>query len=599
MDIFNELEINNQFDSLDLSNPVDVFEIAVNQIYKLKFEPFTPHTKKIWFNFVKNKLYESNMDEGHTKSLIKQLIYCTELLIKATAKLEKEIFSFYSNDINHLLLGPKEIPKAYKKIFTLFFTELHSQLQELAKLSGKKLFNLDNLLTNHLKSDSKRNKTIYKFQDYLDLYHYANDIKFHKSKAINDVRLNIKGKSCSRYDSMWLFIITNLNNPWNHGDIINLPSIDLSMTKITDLEWLEHNEIDYEDAHSIVKQVGDLDSKRLKTGIQQNFLISPELEQAFATAAAICELRRQIESSVQPLKLIDFKTTSQKLKHTHRPYVEFFREFKPNFRYENLKLSRTLISFKNVVLTEFVEPDDESIKHARGHSNLETTNIYVQIPDEHLDFLCKQLFSRNFFGNIYYKLSEIFYGETKDRTEQTKRIMGLKDQFGKVLRVEGIVSVINDLSNDRKTVYEKINGMDTDTAKSLHLRISCNAMPAKEENYQCLNYPNGCLYPSRSCSMCPLSIGNYLAVMKIVNDLMSNIYKALNIFKSGKEQEKIVISNHLHQNLLKFSACVTQFTDKDINEIYDLISIDRDNFITFLASLPYEQYITYRPRLEV
>ena len=141
-------------------------------------------------------------------------------------------------------MGPKEIPKAYKKIFTSFFTELHSQLQELAKLSGKKLFNLDNLLTNHLKSDSKRIKTIYKFQDFLDLYDYANDIKLHKTKAINDVRLNIKGQSCSRYDSMWLFIITNLNNPWNHGDIINLPSIELYLTKITDLECLEQNEID-------------------------------------------------------------------------------------------------------------------------------------------------------------------------------------------------------------------------------------------------------------------------------------------------------------------------------------------------------------------
>ncbi|MGQ7873487.1 hypothetical protein [Bacillus sp. 1A] len=594
-----ELEKSIQFNNLGINNPYNVFELGVKQIYNLEFDSIASKAKKIWFDFVKKKLFESKKNEQGTRSYLKQLIACTNLIATVTSELKKEIFNFTSNELNTHFFGPDDIPKDYKKIFYSFITKLHSQFRELANSVGKKVFNLNNVLKVHNEIKSKKCKDIYPFIEYLQLYDYANNINLHKQQAINDTRLNLKGLPCSRYDSMWLLLLVNLNNPWNHGDILNLPKVDLTMTEIKSLEWLEHNEITSKDVKSILIQLKLWDSRREKTNIQQNFHISSELELAFATAISICELRRNAESSTSQNTLIDLKTTSQRLKRSHKPYIEFFKNLHSDFYYENLKLSRSIISYKYTVLSEYTEPNEETIKYERGHSKQDTTNIYVHIPSEHLDFLCKQLFARDFFGNIYYNLSNILYGETKKRDEQTLRIINLKKRLGDILRTERISAILNELSNEKKVVDEIIFGMDTPLVKSIHDKLSCHNLQAKEKDYQCLNYPNGCVYPGRSCIRCPLSVGNHLAVMSVINKLKNSLYEISNTFDSSTTQEKTVIANQLNQNLIDFGACISQFTQQDANELYQLLSIEREDFLSFLAKLPnYEYYITYNPKLE-
>ncbi|MCZ2259410.1 hypothetical protein [Sporosarcina sp. G11-34] len=596
-----EIERNQQFDSLDISAPALVLDIAINEIYNLQFQPTALKTAEIWFYFAKKELLEMNRSEHATRSYIKQFIFCTELLIQATADTKKEIFNFSSNEMNMYFMGPKDIPKDYKRIFYKFIQVLYNQLDNLAKSVGKKAFNINNVINiTDIQIIKKRTKDIYPFSHYLQLYDYANDISFHKKKAIDDARKNIQGQNCSRYDSMWLFMLVNLNNPWNHGEITLLPSIDLSRTKIKSLDWLENNSIDLQDAKSILTQYSLWDSKRLKTGVQQNFHISSELLESFATAAAICKLRNDQENVPLIDKLIDFKTSSQKLKHTHKPYKEFFIGFNSDFRYENLKLARSIISYKHVILTEFLEPDDESLKHDRGHTEMESTNVYVQLPKEHVDFLSKQLFSRGFFGNVYHNLSNIFYGETKDRAVQTDRIVALKDRFGSALRIEGVSGVINELASEHNAVREIIYGLDTDAVASIFNKINCNTLTAKEKDYQCLNYPKGCLYPGRSCSKCPISIPTYLAVMRIVDNIMTTMHEIKNTFDGANTQERTVLANNFHQRLLDFGACISQFSEYDEEEVYNLISIEREDFISLLSSLPnYQQYISYQKRLGI
>lgn len=603
-DIYNlvdKIEKNKQFDSLDISAPAIVLETAVKEIYNLQFHPIASKTEEIWFYFVKKALLEINRSEHATRSYIKQILACTELLIKATEKTSKEIFTFTSNEMNLYFMGRTDIPKDYKRIFHKFITELHNQLQELAHSAGKKSFNINNVISiNDIPINKKKEKDIYPFHQYLQLYDFANNITYHKKKAIEDVRKNIKGLNCSRYDSMWLFILINLNNPWNHEEITLLPNIDLTKTKITSLEWLENNDIDLQDATSILMQFRLWDSKRLKTGIKQNFHISSELLKAFATAAAICELRFEQELLPHRNMLIDFKTSSQRLKHTHKPYTAFFNGFDSTFRYENLKLARSIISYKNVILSEFLEPDDNSLKFDRGHAELETTNIYVQLPKEHIDFLCKQLFARDFLGNIYYNLSNIFYAATNNRIEQTDRIVALKERFGSVLKIEGLSGILNQFSSEQNTVRDIIYNLDSDTVASIYNKLNCNTLPAKEKDYQCLNYPKGCLYPERNCSRCPLAIPNYLAIMRIVDNILTIAYEMQTVFKENNNQKRIVLANKFHQYLLDFGACISQFSNDDKEEIYKIISIEREDFLSLLSSLPeYQKYISYQEKLEV
>lgn len=597
--LLDELEKNKQFDSLDISSPAKVLEIAIDSIYNLQFESTASKTSDIWHYFIKKEALERNRSEIGTRSYLKQMIACTEILIKATSETQKEIFAFTSNEMNLYFMAPETIPKDYKRIFYKFITSLHKQLNELALTAGKKAFNINNVIKVQDFPTNKKEKSIYPFSQYLELYDYANNIDYHKQKAIDDVRKNINQKNCTRYDSMWLFMIVNLNNPWNHEEITLLPTIDLTRTKVKNLDWLENNNIDLVDANAIFMQFRLWDSKRLKTGIKQNFHISSELLIAFATATAICQLRNEQEQIQDNNRLIDFKTAYQKLRHSHKPYTEFFKNFNSNFKYENLKLARSIISYKNLILTEFLEPDDESLKHDRGHAEMESTNIYVHLPKEHFDFLCKQLFSRDFLGNVYYNLSNIFYGHTQDRVEQTERIVALKKRFETILRVEGISNILNELSSEDNMVQEIIYGLDIGNVESLYNKINCNALPAKEKDYQCLNYQKGCLYSSRSCSRCPLSIPNYLAIMRIVDNILLTANEINSVFNTDNVQKKIVLSNKLHQYLLDFGSCIVRFSSEDKEEIYKIISIEREAFLALLTSLPnYQQFISYHEKLE-
>lgn len=595
------IEMNRQLESLDIRNPVNILETGINEIYKLLFPTYAKKSEEMWFYYIKKQVLEINRSVHGTWSFIKQLISCTEIVIKAVENKQNEIINFSSNDMNIFFMGPEHIPKDYKLIFWKFIKELHSKLLILTMDSNKKPFNLKNVYKySEIPIKKKREKNIYVFPQYLQLYDYANDISYHKQKAIDDARKNILEENCNRYDSIWLFMIVNLNNPWNHEEITLLPSIDLSKTKITNFDWLEKNDIELEDARTILFQYRMWDSKRLKTGIQQNFHISNELLGAFATAAAICQLRSNGERHPLLNRLIDFKTSGQRLKNTHKPYKAFFNNFDASFRYENIKLARSIISYKNVILTEYLEPGDESLKHDRGHSNMETTNIYIQLPKEHVDFLSKQLFSRDFLGNVYYNFSNLLYGETNNRTLQTERIIALKERFENVLSIESISGVLNELSKERNSVREIIYGLDTGSAAALYNKINYNSLPAKEKNYQCLSYPKSCIYPGRSCARCPIAIPNLLAIFRVVDDLMVTIKELKRLFNVGSVHEKTVLSNKIHQHLLDFGSCISQFSEKDEDEVYRLLSIERNEFISFLTTLPnFNQYITFHERMGI
>ena len=599
--ILNTKKKNEQLASLDINDPVNVFQVGYEQIYKLKFSSYVQKTEAIWNHYVKKRILEKKLDSSHMFSFIKQLIFASELIINATLSEKKEIYSFTSNDLNKYFFSPDEIPKDYKYILYDFIKQLHEQLITLAKEHGKKSFILKNVINPYLLPRNERVKEIYSFEEYLLLYDFANNISFHKEKTIKDIKNKFQGNRHSRYDSMWLYILINLNNPWNHGEIISIPKIDLVHTEIQDLDWIENNEISLRDAKTILRQLQLWDSRRMKTDIQQNFSISNELLMSFATAAVLCELRRRNEKFTSD-KLINFETKDQKLRYTHKPYVEFFKSFSiPSFKFDNLKFSRTLISFKHTVLTELTEPENAGLlKYDRGHADFETTNIYIYIPQEHLNFLCNQIFTRDIMGNIFYTLSNIVYGETKNRVEQTENILALKERFNSISRIESIAGVLNQIDLERHAVQDIISDLDLTKATALYNKLIVNKMPAKEDNYQCLNYPFGCKFSGRNCSDCPLSIPNYLAIMKVTDKLYLDIYELNKKFESSSEHEKVVLSNNVNQSLRSFGSLISHLTEDEKNEVYHYISVVRSNFVTYLATLPdFHSYITYTEKLEV
>src|SRR5699024_2566370 len=136
------------------------------------------------------------------------------------------------------------------------------------------------------------------------------------------------------------------------------------------------------------------------------FFCSDELEYPLANAILICELRTR-EFNPENVSIIDFKNARQELlKSAHD---NFFANFtNKDFRFASLKMNRTFITFmSNIVKEKTGRNPLEISKYIRNHSDIDTTNIYVEIPKEHLDVLTQQLFDTGYFGYTFELLAAV------------------------------------------------------------------------------------------------------------------------------------------------------------------------------------------------
>ena len=111
----------------------------------------------------------------------------------------------------------------------------------------------------------------------------------------------------------------------------------------------------------------------------------------------------------------------------------------------------------------------EITKFIRSHSNEETTNIYIDIPQEQMDFITNQIFDLGHFGYAYDALSELILQEPIDnREERTQTSLALKEVFGNVYHIEQVARYLNRLSEEQQIVYKVIRGLSLEERKNLY-----------------------------------------------------------------------------------------------------------------------------------
>ncbi|MDQ0214067.1 hypothetical protein J2S13_000462 [Oikeobacillus pervagus] len=550
--IVNEIVQENELKEVvtTISDNIDAYEYVLESL-EIKFHNSNSFTCKEWKKFVHRILRNTSESVETIHYTIFRYAKCTGILIEFLS--DKELYELTSNHIN-LALFNETIPFRYQVIFYSFINSIYNKLIEKNK---KKLLKLARIINPHEKEIIPKDKSIYDYQDYKSLFNFATNFPLHKRNAIEDVKKQmnqtvltqnasgkIKRQKTYNYDSSWLYVLVHLNNAWRHKDVIRFPKIDLTELSVPNinLDWLEQNDLCYEDARRIIHQVMRKDLRTTKTNATNRFFCSKDVTLSLATVAVICELRRAATTPKYEY-LINFNTIRNEFASRHKS--TFFKGFNAEFIFENRKMNRSLLSYTYYLLVKkgHSQAALEVAQRLRAHFDFETTNIYIFIPEEELNNLTHQLFIREHFGYIPDLFAEVLFGNKDDREKRTKEILTVKQMFGDIYNIECTAGFLNTLQAEKKKVSDMILSMGFEEAADYMFKLDAQLLPSKEDDVQCLIGLENCIKHNIACRNCPMSVPNFYALSSLADSLTNRVQQLTSLEKEECKTEKTKIAN--------------------------------------------------------
>lgn len=504
------------------------------QVLEIDIIEIPPITRKLWSEFASDKLQRQGNQSYTVSGYINTLVKTTEAL---ATFVKKEIYEYSSNDLN-LILTNEQISRHIRE---QLFTFIRFVCKVIEMKYNKIPVNISRLINpRKLERTSSHDKKCLTYDEYADLFKYSTRIELHKYSAINSAIQLTKGNGrYYSYDSAWLYVLLHLNNAWRHSDCLDIPIVSLEGTEIIDLQWLQNYEISDLDVKKIIFRIKASSMTVSKTGAERLFFCSPQLERAFVTSYVICTLKtKALDKTAKTLIFNICGKSGRKL--LKKPFNAYFRNFsKPNFPFGNRLMNRTVISLVQFIQTKSGnEKDTEYLRILRSHADFETTNIYIDIPQQRVDEISLQLFDRDMFGHIPDVFAEMLYGETTSEHERTKQIKTIKAEFGDIYKIEETAGFINALLqikthassafiNENEEYKDIVSGiikeMSPAEIKDIYDRLITRQLPSKQKNYQCLISEYDCKFPGRDCNHCPLSIPHFYAISSVVERIFRKI----------------------------------------------------------------------------
>lgn len=534
-------------------------------------------TSKAWLEYIYIKLNGSKANLESIDSYINIYVNATKKLVHLVSDTKKrEIYSVTSNDINTLF---NEIPKGQALEIYQFLGRVYQKLQE------QRIYAFDfNKINDPKKFEIKmKDKSIYEYEVFKKVFNYVKDIPLHKERAIKDTLNIIAGKKYRElyhHASSWLYCLLHMNNAWRHSDVIRFPYVDLSGTEIVDLKWFLENDLSDEDTDYIIKQVYRADFIISKTQVKNYFFCSEELKKPFATSIAICQLRTNIMNPIHD-SIVSFSNKRNIFSdRIQRHFFDLLDE--EEFHFSSRKMNRSLMSYVYVILSKMQKGKSglKTIQNMRGHLEKETTNFYVDIPENEINCLTRQLFARGSFGFIYDSFLDILQGLEINREKRTTKIQELEKYFGDIYKVEEIAGFLNVIQNDRKTILDRILSMGLDEALDFVNKIETGQLPSKQDDVQCMFAETGCVKVGQgvNCFDCAFSIPNYYALSALgasIEDRLENYLESIypKTEKPYYEQRKRARLFYIQLEL--WAQAIGRFGF----DVYNFMEFDRDTFI--------------------
>lgn len=541
----------------------------------LHFSSSVKDTEKAWHNFVSKKLLSSNGNIKTIKKLFVRLIKITELL--QSTLILTEIMNMTSNEINFVFLNYK-VPGTYKEVLYGFFNHLVTSSPNCKYL----VTNLNNPHEEKKERSaySQNNKQIYSTNEFLTLLDYVKEIKFHKGKAISEYKEKSMVGSKGNYESIWLYVMLHLNNGWRSNDFIEkIPRIPFSIP-VQDYESFKNHNLTIEEATKIIWELKSnlMNVYHNKNGKKAFFFISDDMIVPVANAIVLCELKAQLINSNRN-NLIDLGNSNELTASMHD---KFFKSFPiENFKFKSLMANRTLITFVNSILKQKTNRNPlEITKFIRNHDSLDTTNRYVDISEEHLNRISKQLFDKGNFGYTYDYLKQIVIGDTQNNFIDNSEKNLMTTVFGDIYKIENFSIQLNAIEEKRKPLYDFVKDLSKEEQKEVLDLINMNQLPAKESFWQCIH--GDCLYLDRQCNSCPFAISHFYVLTKTVHNLNNLIHKLEQIKNISYKGEKVRLANMLYKNLSIVSAAKKQFGE---NALSSFLGKNYSDFLNKIRSL--------------
>ncbi|MBT2605582.1 hypothetical protein J7E55_21610 [Bacillus sp. ISL-53] len=543
----------------------------VLKLYAYQFANFAPKTSEYWDMFAKEKLYESERRE--LRSFVHQFALLTGFIMNIVNHAGKELFLFSTKELNLSLLTDT-VPYNYKIQYYSFINKIH---QGIINSGGDSVFDMMNLRSPKKERKEKhlaKEKEIYKPEVFVDLLKYTADVEFHFRKAIHDAK-KWSSKEYTYYANMWLYIVIQLTNAWRHSDVVDFPRFK-DMYKDKDLDWLLKNPLSKEDARVITAYFENKVYIHHKNQQSRYLIVSEDLQKSFATAVLICEFIQREKNDAND-KLFDFGNLYyQPSDSTHKA---FFEEFSyKNLKIENRKMNWTVITLATDVISKITGRNPlEIAKFLRNHSTDEMTNIYIQLPQEYVDYISKQLFDLGSFGYIFDGMSQILLNEAPKPIQNENALM-IKNSFGDVSVVEGISKHFNMLKKEKDYVLNQLKSIQKEEIKQNMDYLQFGLMPSKKEGYQCLvGGATNCPHKAMDCRNCSLNVPNRFALCSFSYD----IEKAFDEVEQGfletdLEAEKIRLSNKLFTQLSFLRTAIDRF-GRDVVDQFIPGGLDRIN----------------------
>ncbi|MGM0835879.1 MAG: hypothetical protein ACQEV7_06955 [Bacillota bacterium] len=547
--------------------PINIFKKII-EVTQTSFPLIAAETKHYWFNYVNNKLTKSKASDTTSRKEIQLLLSTTQLLTKVTQ--QKELFQFTSKEIT----------------FSIFNSEVSIMVkQEIYKFLNKLAESKSNIIISYkfsslpnpykLKKELKSEKNIYTINEYISLIDFINNLSLHKKNAIEDVyqqlekQKSIKNNKSRQYDSVWLYVLLHLNNAWRHSDVTLFPRISLKDTRLNSMDplaaikWLITNNLNSKEIESIVNQAKAFTLIHSKTKKKRYFFCSDELKSTFAHASVICELRTNL---TKPLSntIIDLDNRKRTLKERQEKY--FFNNFHTGFVFKSKQMNRTVISYIYSVIKKITNRNPlEITKFIRSHSNEETTNYYIDIPQNQMDFITKQLFDLGHFGYAYDTLTQLLTGEIpEDRSKRTNTALLMRETFGEVYQIESTANYLNRISQDKEFVKKYLMNLDHTQRENLTISIKLGQTPSKKDGYQCIL--RKCHYPERDCGKCHFSVPSFYCLSEISTELDAflDLYQK-RFAETSKKGEKIFLANKLYSYLYLIKQAISKYGAESVS----------------------------------
>ncbi|MFJ7817764.1 hypothetical protein ACIQYX_18130 [Bacillus toyonensis] len=520
--LYDKQEAQRFFDNPELSHLIfEQSQLSLSDYIKSfidlrEFPEILKETAALLKSFAEQNLSAKQASPDTLNSYKREYLIAIEYLLKYPLK--KEIYLLDNTEVQ--LFIEKCSSTHHKTCLWRILTFIEKE--RLCRYSLKKL-------PNPRKQRIKKEQEKISFDDWLEIYKYAQKLDIHLHQAIID----------KQYANLWLFVMILLTNAWRPSDAFRIPPIQPEIIGIPNINLLKHHKITKPKAQKIINIIRSYNLVTAKNGMPRDFTCNLDLLEPMVTALCICEFHRR-ESNIPTI--IDF-TTERKKKNTITG-SDFNHFFERNMKLQHIKFS-PLIANRSLMEHLFYSIQE---KKGKGNSAFELvmklrkhkTEVTKEYISDGGNKISLHLFSRGEFGFLYDHLIELLTDKHESTLSQrTLDICQLK-RFFEPFEIENFSYFLSKVMNDEEqNLMDKLLSLTPNQAFEYMRKMYLGHMPSKKIDAQCLIYPN-CHRPSNmfSCNQCPFAVHNVYALTSIFNEFDDSIQRYKNTNKNGVKQRE-------------------------------------------------------------